>query len=110
MAERYFEEIMDPEFQAADFLRRSLVSHFHTGPVIKNLRAGDHKFQEEFTLAKTPFELLQAISASGSQRVIEVVDQFVDKWVHFGNNKNPTTTRQLIASAHDAWVTSLNEN
>ena len=49
-----FVEIKDPTERAADFLRRSLTSHFRTGPVISNLRAKDHDFQVEFILGKTP--------------------------------------------------------
>lgn len=104
-----FVEITDPKERAADFLRRSLISHRITSKVISNLRGNDPDFQERFTLAQTPLEVLQAVSNSGSQQGERVVKFFVDKWVNHGNTKNPTPTRQLIASAHEDWVASTRE-
>ncbi len=105
-----FEEIQDPKERATDFLRRSLSSHFLTGPIIGSLRAKNPDFQEQFTLAQTPPEILEAVSASGSEWGIRVVKQFVNKWVNQGNNKNPSPTRQLIASAYESWVADMEEN
>lgn len=104
-----FVEITDPKERAADFLRRSLISHRFTGAIINSLRADDPDFQERFTLAHTPLEVLQAVSASGSQRGKRVVELFVDKWVNHGNNKNPTMTRQIIASDFEAWTKNGND-
>lgn len=104
-----FTEIEDPEERAGDFLKRSLSSHFRTGPVIGLLKENNSDFKDRFISAKTPFEVLAAVSVSRSEEVIELVDEFVDKWVHGGNTKNPTMTRQLIASAHEDWVASTRE-
>lgn len=105
-----FVEIADPKERAADFLRRSLISHRITSKVISNLRGNDPDFQERFTLAQTPLEVLQAVSASGSQRGKRVVELFVDKWVNHGNNKNPTLTRQIIASDFETWTHTSDDN